>query len=377
MSIGIYIHIPFCQGTCNYCHFITLPFDASTAERYQRAATREIEIYSAVRSDAEEVDSIYFGGGTPSLLSGKCLAEILDTCRRSFCVSDDCEISLEANPETISAEKAALLQQSGVTRVSLGAQSFQDRELASIGRLHGSETIVKSLHLLRKAGYANINLDLLLGVPGQTVSSWEETLNTTIRTRVSHISVYILELDKPCRLKSLIAEGRAAVPEDDLISDLYLKTIEYLGANGMHQYEISNFAQPGAYCRHNLKYWQRDPVIGFGLGSHSYDGQSRYANTSNLDQYLLAVESGNLPVEWRQYLSKELALEETLYLGLRLNRGVDWNRLQQQHANNRLAKYELALRGLVEEGLVDWNNSVVRLTPKGMLLSNEVFQLFV
>ena len=377
MSIGIYIHIPFCKGKCNYCHFVRVPFHSSTVDIYEAALIKEIEIYSAACAHCEDVDSIYFGGGTPSLLSAEHMANILDTCRRRFPLSDDCEISLEANPGSLSYAKAAAYIQSGINRISLGAQSFTNAELISVGRLHSAEMIWESLGQLGKAGYSNINLDLLLGLPRQTAQSWNENLGKAIRSGVPHISVYMLEMDEPCELKSAIAEGRTKIPADDLVADIYLEAVAYLLARGFEQYEISNFARSGYCCRHNLKYWLRKPVLGFGLGSHSFDGQSRYANTAIMEEYLHDLESGHLPVKWRQAVSQDQALEESLFLGLRLNEGVNWRQLQGLDKGGRMAKYEQSLRRLSRCGLIEWKDAVVRLTPSGMLLSNEIFQLFV
>ena len=259
----------------------------------------------------------------------------------------------------------------------MGAQSFNDFELISIGRLHSADMIGESLHQLREAGYSNINLDLLLGLPRQTAESWRTNLGKAAHAGIPHISVYMLEMDDPCLLQSLIADGQLQVPADDLVADLYLETIHYLNACGFHQYEISNFARPGYSCRHNLKYWLRDPVIGFGLGSHSYDGQFRYANSATLGEYLQALGAGDLPVKWRRAVKEEEALEESLFLGLRLNKGVNWKQLHSLDTCSRLPKYEHYLKKLSHDGLIEWKGSVVRLTPAGMLLSNEIFQIFV
>ncbi len=336
-----------------------------------------MEIFSSAQTGIEEVVSIYFGGGTPSLLPAHHIAELLDACRRCFLVSEDCEISMEANPGTLSAEKAAMFRQSRVNRISMGAQSFADLELTAIGRLHNAKMIKESLGQLQDAGFININLDLLLGLPYQTAESWRMSLENTADLGVPHVSVYMLELDESCPLQSFINDGRLRTPEEDLIADLYLETIQYLSSRGLHQYEISNFARPAYSCLHNLRYWTRDPVIGFGLGSHSFDGRVRYANYSTLDEYFQAIAKGDLPVEWRQSIEDDQALEEELFLGLRLNRGVNWRKLQKLDAGDRLVKLEKSLCELSHRGLIDWTNSVVRLTPSGMLLSNEIFQLFV
>jgi oxygen-independent coproporphyrinogen-3 oxidase len=376
LSLGIYIHIPFCRSKCNYCHFISIPFHKATAERYRKYLVREIRAVST-SVEREKVNSIYFGGGTPSLVPAEHIADILKECKYRFSVAEDCEISLEANPGTLSAEKLAFLQKAGVNRISLGAQSFVDKELASIGRLHNSETILQSRGQLRKSGFENLNLDLLLGLPDQTQQSWRHSLQAAVALSVPHISVYMLDLEEPCALSSMVANGWTHIPEEDLVSDLYLETIDFLSSYGYLQYEISNFSRPGYPCRHNLKYWMRKPVYGLGLGSHSFDRHSRYANSKDMDDYFRSIETGSSPVCGRYPVSALQALEETLFLGLRLTHGVDWNQLQRTYGGDILARYEASLRSFSARGWMEWENSTVRLTPSGMLLSNEIFQEFL
>jgi oxygen-independent coproporphyrinogen III oxidase len=370
VSLGIYIHIPFCQAKCSYCHFISIPFRKDVADLYGNAVVKEIAYFPG-SLDAEEVNSIYFGGGTPSLVPADHLADILGECHRRFRITEECEVSMESNPGTMSADKLAIYRQAGINRVSMGAQSFDDRELSSIGRLHSAGMISESLRQLRESGFININLDLMLGLPGQTEESWQRSLAEAARLSPPHVSVYMLDLDERSQLFAI------DLPDDDLVSDLYLETIRFLTSCGYAQYEISNFALPGFACRHNLKYWRREAVLGFGLGSHSFDLQSRYANCSQMEDYLNAMEKDVSPVSWREPVSDERALQETFFLGLRLSEGVDCSRLQNGGFGNYLEKYEDSLQDLHVRGLIERNGSIVRLTQSGMLLSNEIFQLFV
>ncbi|NLT66460.1 MAG: radical SAM family heme chaperone HemW [Acidobacteria bacterium] len=372
MNCGVYIHIPFCHSRCNYCHFISMDFRGAETRRYAAAVKREVADFP----DSGIADSLYFGGGTPSLLAD-CIPGLIGTVREKFRFTDDCEISLEANPGTISARRLHLLRSAGVNRVSLGAQSFADAELTAIGRIHDSETILKSVAQLRAEGFSNINLDVMLGLPGQTEKSWTHNLEMVARLSVPHVSVYMLDLDDRCELHSLVESGSVKLPDDDLVSDLYLETIESLLRHGYLQYEISNFALPGFFCRHNLKYWRREPVYGFGLGSHSFDGHARYSNCPELGAYLEAVESGRSPVTWYEPVSAEQSLAETLFLGLRLTQGIDWGQLLDACGARRLARYEEALREIAAKGLAEWDGESVRLTASGMLVSNEIFQCFV
>ncbi len=353
-----------------------MPFHRSTVKQYREALLNEMQLFPDSRS-AEEVDSIYFGGGTPSLAPVGHVEGVLNKCRHKFRVYENCEVSLEGNPGTISSEKAAAFRRAGINRISLGAQSFEDRELSSIGRQHTAVTIFESLNHLRAHGFVNINLDLMLGLPQQTAKSWRRNLEAVARVSVPHISVYMLDLDDHCPLYTLIAHGSLQVPEEDLISDLYLETIDFLSSFGYLQYEISNFALSGFACRHNLKYWKREPVQGFGLGSHSFDGRSRQASCSAIGDYFQAIDSGRSPVAWREQLTDKQALEETLFLGLRLTEGVDWTQLRRGLYASFLPKHEDSLRELCSRGLVEWTDGRVRLTPPGMLVSNEIFQLFI
>jgi oxygen-independent coproporphyrinogen-3 oxidase len=347
------------------------------AEKYVQALIREIENSSHCTEGNHEVDSIYFGGGTPSLLSPAHIHQILQVCSRRFVLSRNCEISLEGNPGTFSSQSASALRDIGINRVSIGAQSFDNRELASVGRLHGSSAIPATLSNLSRNGFENLSIDLMLGLPYQTRESWRKGLSRIDTLPVSHISVYMLDLDEECPLQKQVAGGLVHLPSEDVISDLYLETLEALEAMGFHQYEISNFARRGFSCRHNLKYWKRQPVLGFGLGSHSFDGRSRYANHSRMTEYLGAIAIGKSPVRWQETPTHEQAMGETLFLGLRLNEGVDWNALHETYNHDCLAMFKKCLDGPADRGWVEWHGSTVRLTSSGMLLSNEVFQLFL
>jgi oxygen-independent coproporphyrinogen III oxidase len=377
VTLGLYFHIPFCRSKCSYCHFVSLPYGRASADRYIKALLDEIERWDDGRTPIAEIDSIYFGGGTPSILPEEHICRILEAVRRRFSVSVDCEISLEANPGTMSNEKVNAYRRSGVNRISLGAQSFTDQELSSIGRIHNAGLIFDSVRLLKQTGIKNINLDLMLGLPNQTRSSWKNNLDIIAELEISHISVYMLDLDDQCPLSSIVASGSVKLPEEDLISDLYLETIELLAAYGHQQYEISNFARSGFKCRHNLKYWLREPFHGFGLASHSFDGIARYANLSSLSEYQDALASGKSPVDWRQPIAQEHALQENLFLGLRLTEGVSRKKLGELYGVNCLAKYEPSFHDLSAGGFVRLGGDSIRLTSSGMLISNEIFQLFV
>ncbi len=377
MNSGIYLHIPFCRTRCNYCHFVTRPWQARTAKRYAAAVRNEIQLSLGERPGEVRVDTIYFGGGTPSIVPVEHIQDLIEAVRRLCFVSHECEITLEANPGSLTPGKAEAYSAMGINRVSLGAQSFDDDELAAIGRDHSGSDIDDSVGLLQRSGIANLNLDLMLGLPNQNEVKWQRNLERLARLDPSHVSVYMLDLDDKSPLYHEIARGMYRAPEDDAVSDLYLLTVDFLEGHGYLQYEISNFARPGFESRHNLKYWNCEPVLGFGVGSHSYDGEARYANTASVAAYLDSVEAGRSPVEWRKPVTRSQALEERLFLGLRLSRGIDWDTLISDFDPADLSRCEQSLRAMAERGLVEWAGSLVRLTRNGMLLSNEVFQEFV
>ncbi|MDR0842201.1 MAG: radical SAM family heme chaperone HemW [Acidobacteriota bacterium] len=381
---GIYIHIPFCREKCAYCHFLSFPLAGiaeNVGKRYANALMRELRVFSSgCREEPLVVDSIYFGGGTPSLVPAEWVSGVLDECRRQFAVTDDCEITLEANPGTVSPEKANAYRLAGVNRVSLGAQSFDDAELHSVGRIHGAAAITDSLAVLgrgeRGVGFENISLDLMLGLPGQTPRSWRETLRTAANLPVRHISIYMLELDKSSPLRARAAAGNLTFPDDDLVADLYEETIGYLNSQGLGQYEISNFARQGHLSRHNLKYWRRVPVYGFGLGSHFFDGWRRYANVSDFDEYFRRIDSGRSPVAWQTEITDRQAVEEMFFLGLRLVEGVDLRGIPAA-GRRLLEERRQAVEEFCSAGLLEWTETHLRLTRRGMLLSNEIMQTFV
>jgi oxygen-independent coproporphyrinogen-3 oxidase len=330
----------------------------------------------------EAVDSIYLGGGTPSLLPPEDLKKIFFTLRQEFKVLPKAEVTVECAPGTLTDGIIQALATRGVNRVSLGVQSFVDKEAASVGRLHTREKTLSDIERLRKAGISNINVDLIAGLPHQTRESWGYSLEQAIATGVPHVSVYMLEVDEDSRLgRELIAGGTKYhahfAPDDDMTADFYATARERLNAAGIEQYEISNFARAGFESRHNLKYWTRQPYLGFGVDAHSMlpaaSGEAesvRLATTDDYDRFFVAADFKASAV------SPEQALEESFFLGLRLNRGVDMGRLREEFGEAS-TKYDEAIAELVEHGLLIHSKGNLRLTARGRLLSNEVFQRFI
>ena len=388
-SLGVYISIPFCRSKCTYCNFASGVYPASEHGRY---VERLIEDLGAAGNWAERmgldlprrVDTVYLGGGTPSLLEPELLARLFGALRSEFEIEPDAEITVECAPGQIADETLAALVAAGVNRVSLGVQSFIDKEAHESGRLHGRAVVEEDLRRLRAAGIGNLSVDLIAGLAGQTFASWDESLAVLVESGVPHASVYMLEVDEDSRLgREMLAGGvryRAGlVPTDDAIATMYATAIEKLGAAGLAQYEISNFCRPGFKSRHNLRYWERRPYLGLGLDASSAlyaEGSEGYmlrsTTTDDLQGYLKGPEASET-----SWLSPERQHEEAWFLGLRLNAGVDVVALKREFGAERVARALEVVGRLKEDGLVDSDGRMVRLTERGRMLSNDVFQEFL
>jgi oxygen-independent coproporphyrinogen-3 oxidase len=387
MPLGIYISVPFCKSKCTYCNFASGVFSAGQMGRYVERVIEDMRAFRdyAIKMGAQipdAVDSIYLGGGTPSLLPAEELKKLFFALRQEFKVLPKAEVTVECAPGTLTDQVIQTLATRGVNRVSLGVQSFVDQEAASVARLHTREKTLGDIERLRKAGISNINVDLIAGLPHQTRESWECSLEQAIATGVPHMSVYMLEVDEDSRLgRELIAGGTKYhahfVPDDDTTADFYETACERLNAAGIQQYEISNFAREGFESRHNLKYWTRQPYLGFGVDAHSMlpsrkeQAESvRLATTDDYDRYFIAADFKASAV------SAEQALEESFFLGLRLNRGVDLGRVREEFGD-AVDKFGASIDELVEDGLLIRSGENLRLTNRGRLLSNEVFGRFI
>jgi oxygen-independent coproporphyrinogen-3 oxidase len=378
--LGIYVQVPFCQTKCTYCNFHTGVFSMNLHSPYIEAVCREIAGYpellraSGIRSVPEAiVDTVYFGGGTPSLFDPTGLARILDAIRAGF----ECkweEVTLEADPETITPDNAAAWRESGFNRISMGVQSFHNNELKAAGRMHRRDDIFHATRILRGAGFQNISFDLIAGLPQQTQASWEESVGQLITLRPEHVSVYLMEIDEGSRLGSEVLRGgtrysASLLPSDDAMADFYEQACERLAAAGYVHYEISNWGLPGFESKHNLKYWRREAYAGFGAGAHSFNGAQRWANAHEPAAYVTAIGQGDFPVEQLEEISREQALQEELFLGLRQLEGIDLARIEAQYG----ACLGPRVEQLRAQGLVEWSGTRLRLAPDRLTVSNEVF----
>ena len=393
-KLGIYVQVPFCQTKCTYCNFHTGVVASSRFAPYVEAVCREIRGHwgllraagvdwgggLAGKAHSQEwlcheaiAYTVYIGGGTPSLLDPAHLQDILDAIRATF-EADFEEVTLEADPETVEAGKATAWVRAGINRVSFGLQSFVDKELIAAGRMHRRADIYRAAPILREAGIRNISFDLIAGLPYQTRESWRESLDELAALAPEHVSVYLLEIDEGSRLGKELLQGggkysAGAVPSEDEMAEFYEMAQEALEAAGYHHYEISNWAKPCFESKHNLKYWRREPYLGFGAGAHSFSGTERWANAHDAAAYVAAVQSGRLPVEQHERLTAESALEEELFLGLRQLDGIDVGRIEREYGVAVARRFDpLALAGLIER-----EGTSVRLAPGKLSVSNEVF----
>lgn len=384
---GIYIHIPFCRSRCSYCDFATGLYQREIAERYLAALVREIEQWN--ESEVQnQVDTIYFGGGTPSLLTPSQIDQILNSLQRRFTVSAGAEITLELNPGSVggaeyqsTSERIEVLgdfRHLGITRVSFGAQSFHDQELARLGRTHNAAQILDTFRDLRTAGFENISFDLIAGLPGQTIEMWNRNLDQALALRPEHLSFYLLEVHTSTPLSEHIKRGLQPAPDEDLAAVMYERMLEEATAGGYQHYEISNLCLPGFESRHNSKYWTRQPYIGFGCSAHSYDGDRlRWSNERDLQKYLGLVESSLSPVRARESLTEEELRAEALFLGLRMMGGISAREFRDAYNLDVLQHHREDFTRFREAGLLEINGDTIKLTRSGALLSNEVFSAFV
>jgi oxygen-independent coproporphyrinogen-3 oxidase len=397
-SAGIYISVPFCKAKCTFCNFASGVFGVERMQQYVGRLCEEIRGAGAAAEKngahlLRAVDSVYFGGGTPSLLTGAQFREIFAGLRGEFEVANGAEITLECAPGQLSDETLEELLSQGMNRVSFGVQSFVDRETAAVGRLHTRLQCEAEVVRVRAAGVAEINVDLIAGLPHQTAESWAYSVEQAIASGAPHVSVYMFEVDEESRLgKEMIEKGSrygaSAVPLEDETADWYQEACVALDAAGLHQYEISNFAREGHASRHNLKYWRREPYFGFGLDAHSMlradKGAVRFANTSDLEEYLgggaVANADGLTVLAWRADASGAVdrigeaeAFEEALFLGLRLNEGVSLGSLRGQFGETMVHAAMPALLEVRDAGLLELNSEWMRLTAHGRVVSNEVF----
>jgi oxygen-independent coproporphyrinogen-3 oxidase len=374
-ATGLYVHIPFCSSRCSYCDFATGLYQSELAERYVAALIEEIR---ASGYSGASVDTIYFGGGTPSLLAPSQLDRILATLHEQFTIDPKSEITLEINPGSVTREKLDAFRSLGVNRASFGAQTFDDAELAKLGRSHNGADALKTFADLRDAGFDNISFDLIAGLPGQTLEGWQRNIEQFLALSPEHLSFYLLEVHSGTPLAEHIRRGLQPVPDDDLAGLMYRWMLDHASEAGYEHYEISNLCQPSFHSRHNVKYWSADPYYGFGCSAHSYDGRTRrWSNHRDVLKYVELIENGMAPIVEEQELTETDVRAEALFLGMRLMRGVDVRRYQESFGVDLREQHGADLDRFRKAGLLEFDGDLIRLTRTGALLSNEVFAAFV
>jgi oxygen-independent coproporphyrinogen-3 oxidase len=374
-AAGLYVHIPFCSSRCSYCDFATGLYQSELAERYVRGLIKEIRTSQYA---GENVDTIYFGGGTPSLLAPAQLERILAALYDRFSVDTGSEITLEINPGSATPEKLRAFRSLGVNRASFGAQTFDDAELAKLGRSHNSADALRTFADLCDAGFANVSFDLIAGLPGQTLAGWQRNIRQALDLAPEHLSFYLLEVHSATPLAEHIRRGIQPQPDEDLAGVMYEWMLEQAAAAGYEHYEISNLCRPGFHSRHNVKYWTAAPYYGFGCSAHSYDGNTRrWSNHRDVLKYVESVESGASPVVEEQQLSATDVRAEAVFLGLRMMQGVDLRRYRESFGVDLRDEHADDLDRFCKAGLVELDGDLIRLTRTGALLSNEVFAAFV
>ena len=375
-TTAIYIHIPFCTSKCSYCSFNSYAGLQHLHDPYVRALTREI-VGSASKADGVQVTSIYVGGGTPTVLSIELVERILRTCRESHWVAPDAEVTLEANPGTVDAASLTQLRSLGVNRISLGVQSFNEEMLSILGRVHTADQARDAYLSARSVGFRSINIDLIYGLPSQSLQQWSADLDEALDLKPDHLSLYALTLDDECPMAKSVGAGELAAPDPDLAALLYEHAEETLEGSGYLHYEISNWALPGHECKHNLTYWRNRPYLGFGAGAHSYHGMQRRWNVARPEDYVRRVEKGKNPTGGQEILDPATERSETMILGLRLCSGIALAEFERRFGVSPVEEYPDQIADLTQLGLLELDGAQIRLTPRGRLLGNEVFERFL
>lgn len=377
----LYIHIPFCVRKCLYCDFLSGPAQKETQEAYLSALLREIDQTGRETAEhGETVTSVFMGGGTPSAVEPRWIARIMERVRDSFPVEREAEITMEANPGTLTGEALRVYRQVGINRLSIGLQTTDNGELKRIGRIHTYEEFLENYQLAREAGFTNLNVDLMSSLPGQTVQSYEKTLERVIRLEPEHISAYSLIVEEGTPFWDRYAKHPELLPTEEEDRQMYHLTKEILGQAGYERYEISNYAKPGYECRHNVGYWTRVPYLGLGLGAASFYGNQRYSNTRQMLRYLAVLENGGELLELReetQRLTDKDAMEEFMFLGLRLTAGIRAADFQKAFGQEIETVYGPALKCLTQEGLLESTKAGWRLSEWGLDVSNRVLAEFL
>ena len=379
-ELGIYVHIPFCKQKCYYCDFISYANKEEKTKEYVKCIQKEIEIESKKYSkDEYEITTIYFGGGTPSYISAIYIENIINVIKLNYNVKDNAEITIEINPGTVNEEKILIYEKIGINRVSIGLQTTNDKLLKQIGRIHTYEEFLNCYKLVSKSKIDNINVDLMLALPNQTIEDLEESLQKVIKLKPNHISLYSLILEEGTKLEKMVSENIVKLPEEDMEREMYWKTKRILEKNGYNHYEISNFAKEGYKSKHNMNCWSQKEYLGFGVAAHSYVNRKRYCNINNIEEYVSNIKKGKIEnnrtvCEIQNTIDEQ---KEFMMLGLRKIDGIDIQEFKNKFVENPIYVFHKELEKLVNEDLVEIDLDKIKLTNKGLDFANLVWEKFV
>ncbi|MCM3722076.1 radical SAM family heme chaperone HemW [Solibacillus isronensis] len=378
MARGVYIHIPFCHQICNYCDFNKVFFKNQPVDEYIEALGREMEMTVAQMPEAfTNIETIFLGGGTPTALSAQQIEKLLSLITKHIPMSSVKEFSSEANPDELTIDKLQALYNGGVNRLSMGVQSFDQSLLKKIGRTHSNEHVYETIQNAKKVGFKNISIDLMYGLPGQTMEQWQETLEKALALKLPHYSAYSLIVEPKTIFYIQYAKGKLLLPTEDLEADMYGVLMDTMEAHGLQQYEISNFANEGYESTHNKIYWDNDEYAGFGAGAHGYLEGIRYSNVAPIKKYIETVMAGERPLLHEHVVTGDEKLEEQMFLGLRKSDGVTHEEFEKKFGQPMLSIYKEIIDQLREEQLIEIDSEGIRLTRKGRFIGNEVFQRFL
>lgn len=372
---GIYVHIPFCKSKCKYCDFISFTCSENKIEKYFDILVKEIE--SKKNCTNKQVTTIYIGGGTPSFPDSKYIVKIVNTIKNTFQISKDCEITIEVNPGTITREKLLDYKNVGINRISIGLQSTNDRILKLIGRIHTYKEFLNTYNLVQDVGYNNINIDLMLGIPTQTISELEDSVKKVIELNPKHISIYSLIVEDNTQMKKLIDNGELALPSEEIERKMYWKAKKLLEHNGFNQYEISNFSKKEYESKHNLDCWNQEEYVGVGVAAHSYLSRKRFSNIESLEEYIKNENDFEKNVIINEIQNKEEQAKEYMMIGLRKIRGISISEFEKKFRINPLFYFRFEINELVEKSLIEVDLDTIKLTSKGLDFANLVFEKFI
>ena len=375
-TVGLYIHIPFCRQKCLYCDFPSWAGKEGQMQGYVGALTKEIRKRGTEYTD-KQVVSVFFGGGTPTTLTIPMLEQLMQAVFESWNIAEDAEITTEANPGMLDGEMAAALKKMGFNRLSMGVQAWQNRLLKELGRIHTIEVFRENFKAVREAGFTNINTDLMFALPNQTMEDWQETVKNIVAMNPEHISAYSLIIEEGTPFYDRYEKGELKPAEEELDREMYHWAVDYLAEHGYEQYEISNFAKKGRQSRHNRIYWQAEEYLGMGLGSHSYMNGERFHNIYDLQEYIRADGDVSLLKEDIERITEEDALAEFMFLGLRLAEGVSFAGFEERFGQGMKNIYGSQIEELVKDGLLEEDGIGIRLTKRGVDISNYVFEKFL